>query len=235
MPDPLPTVGPPELVYRVERRISGVFEPPAWRYATEENKTFGGRFDDPSAARGVPQEERYRVIYCATRSAGAFGETTAARFRPNTRLPPELREEVVPEDRGGVAPKDWRMNRRISFTRLARRLLFVDVVAPETLRELREDLGRPDLDLGVVFGQDYSSTRQIAKYIHELSNSSGQPAYAGVRYLSRWNLDWELWAVFDDRMCHEPAGPVEPIPPDDPGLVEAADLLGIRIGETDGP
>ncbi len=51
-----------------------------------------------------------------------------------------------------------------------------------------------------------------------------------MRYLSRLNPSWELWAVFHDRMVHSPEELSETVREDDPGLVEAASALGIDIG-----
>lgn len=105
---PLPTMGPPEAVYRVGRGLD-TFAPPDWAYALPDG-TFGNRFDDPSAKRGVPEEERYRMVYCATERAGAFGETIA-RFRPSVRLLAGL-EEVEDDEspwtrssRAGSSPR----------------------------------------------------------------------------------------------------------------------------------
>lgn len=64
--------------------------------------------------------------------------------------------------------------------------------------------------------------------MYEQIDPDGAPAYAGIRYLSRLNPEWVGWAIFDDRIIHRP-GPSETIHPDDPGLIEAARLLGLTI------
>lgn len=125
---PLPAVRPPELVYRVARGLDA-FAPPDWAYALPDG-TFGNRFDDPSADKGVPEEERYRAFYCATERAGAFGETIA-RFRPSVKLLAGLEEveddePLDPELQGGVVPEEWRLSRRAGSTRLVPDLLFAD-------------------------------------------------------------------------------------------------------------
>jgi hypothetical protein len=81
----LPYVGPPEggRVFRVSRGFD-VFAPQDWSWAQEDG-TFGNRFDDPGKYGGMPEEDRFRMVYCATQRAGAFGETIA-RFRRNPRL-----------------------------------------------------------------------------------------------------------------------------------------------------
>lgn len=193
-----------------------------------------------AADKGVPEEERYRAIYCATERAGAFGETIA-RFRPSMELLAGLEEveddePLDPELRGGVVPEEWRLSRRAGSTKLAPGLLFADLTAPETMRVLRknlaavaEKLGLEDLDLSAVTGPHRRLTQEAARYVYDLEDSSGSPAFAGIRYLSRLNPSWELWAVFHDRMRHEPGEVAEPIRADDPGLVEAATLLGLRV------
>lgn len=216
-----------------------VFAPPDWAYALPDG-TFGNRFDDPSADRGVPEEKRYRAIYCATGRAGAFGETIA-RFRPSVKLLAELEaiedeEPLDPELEGGVVPEEWRLSRRLGSTRLAPGLLFADLTAPQTMRVLREDLaavaedlGLKDLDLSAVTGPHRRLNQEAARYVYDLEDSSGSPAFVGIRYLSRLNPSWELWAVFHDRMRHEPGEVAELIRADDPGLVKAATLLGLRV------
>jgi hypothetical protein len=63
--------------------------------------------------------------------------------------------------------------------------------------------------------------------VYELAGS-GQ-VFAGVRYLSRLNPAWELWAMFHDRMVHLPEELSETVREDYPGLGEAASVLGIEI------
>src|SRR5688572_2443535 len=74
-------VAPPVTpVFRVAHRPGDPFEPPPWSRARPDG-TFGSRFDDPGPDDESSRPERFRVVYCATRRAGAFGETVA-RFRP---------------------------------------------------------------------------------------------------------------------------------------------------------
>lgn len=235
---PLPGVRPPKTVYRVGRGFDA-FAPPDWAYALEDG-TFGNRFDDPSAERDVPESERYRVVYCATERAGAFGETIA-RFRPSVGLLAGL--EAIEDDegldaelQGGVILEEWRLSRRVGSTRLASDLLFANLPVPETMRVLRRELaavvgelGLEDIDLSAVSGPHRRLTQEAARYIYEQTDDTGRPIFAGIRYLSRLNPGWELWAVFHDRMRHEPDEVAEPIKAGEPGLVEAATLLGLRV------
>jgi len=70
-------------------------------------------------------------------------------------------------------------------------------------------------------------TQEAARYVYELADAG--LAFAGIRYLSRLNPSWELWAVFHERMIHTPQDISESIRADDPGLVAAASVLNIGI------
>jgi hypothetical protein len=50
-----------------------------------------------------------------------------------------------------------------------------------------------------------------------------------IRHTSRLNRDWELWAIFIDRMIHEPEDLYQTIARDDPDLLRAAELLDIEV------
>ena len=47
------------------------FAPPLWEKAFEDG-TFDHCYIDPRVERGLPEEDRCRVLYCATRRAGAY-------------------------------------------------------------------------------------------------------------------------------------------------------------------
>ena len=128
-------------MFRVTRGFD-VFAPPDWSWAQEDG-TFGNRFDDPGQYRGIPEEDRFRVIYCATQRAGAFGETIA-RFRRSPGLTEGLRtiddeESFEPELEGGVLPEEWRLKRRLGSTRLDEGLIFADFASAETFQILTEE------------------------------------------------------------------------------------------------
>lgn len=221
---------------RVSRGFD-VFAPSDWSWAQEDG-TFGNRFDDPGKYRGIPEEDRFRVVYCASQRAGAFGETIA-RFRRSPRLVEGLRtivseEPFEPELKGGVLPEEWRLGRRLGSTRLDEDLIFADFASAETFQILTEELapllvryGLKEFDLSLITSRRRRVTQEAARYAYELA-SSGQ-VFAGVRYLSRLNPAWEMWAVFHDRMVHLPGELSETVREDDPGLVEAACVLGIEI------
>lgn len=234
----LPYVGPPEggRVFRVSRDFD-VFAPPDWSWAQEDG-TFGNRFDDPGKYRGIPEEDRFRVVYCATQRAAAFGETIA-RFRRSPRLVEGLRtiDDEGPfeaELEGGELPEGWRLGRRLGSTRLDEGLVFADFASPGTFQIFTEELapllvrfGLTEFDLSLITSRRRRVTQEAARYAYELTGS-GQ-VYAGVRYLSRLDPAWELWAVFHDRMVHSPEEHSETVREDDPGLEEAASVLGIEI------
>lgn len=181
-----------------------VFAPPDWSWALEDG-TFGNRFDDPGKYRGIPEEHRFRVVYCATQLAGAFGETIA-RFRKSPRLLEGLEaiddeEPFEPELEGGVLPEEWRLGRRLGSTRLDEGLVFANFASAEAFQILTEELapllvrfGLREFDLSLITSRKRRVTQEAARFVYELAGS-GQ-VFAGVRYLSRLNPAWELWAVF---------------------------------------
>lgn len=247
----LRAINPPVgRIYRVAKRVHDPFEPKPWSLA-DENGVFGDRFDDPRGNE-VPQSQRFRVIYCASTRAGAIGETVA-RVRPqlgeiagfsdirDTADDPEpqdihlsgLRDPEIPER--GVLLANWRLERQIYSTRLDPNAHFVDITSADSIQFLRDELaetatrlGLRDLDLSTVTGPMREMTRECARCIYSRVSSDGEPIYAGIRYLSRLNPEWECWAIFHDRMVHTPDVP-EAIAPDDPDLCEVASLFNLSI------
>ncbi|HET8626219.1 MAG TPA: RES family NAD+ phosphorylase [Thermomicrobiales bacterium] len=237
---PLRVVSPPETpIYRVARGLDP-FEPRDWRFAGTDG-TFGNRFDDPGAARGIPPEERFRVVYCASERVGAFAETLAP-LRPSIGVLNDLAdvdddEPLDPAFEDPLITADWRSARRLGITHLAPHLRFVDVAAADTLQHLRvalapiiRDLGLKvkDLDLSAATSQERRLTQEIARYIYEQTDLDGQALYAGIRYCSRLDARWECWAIYHDRMMHSPEVP-ETIYPDDEALVRVALLFSMAI------
>jgi hypothetical protein len=167
----------------------------------------GNRFDSASGG--------YGVRYFATSLDGCFGETLA-RFRADPVLSKVIGDEW--QELGfmnvGDIPADWRQRRtavRVSFpegeqnAKFPGGVRFLDIESVETREALREDLaqllayyGYPDLDVALIRGRDRRLTRYISQWVFERTDEAGNPLYAGIRYLSRLNTDWELWAVFDD-------------------------------------
>lgn len=87
--------------------------------------------------------------------------------------------------------------------------------------------GLTEFDLSLITSRKRRAASWVTRYAYELAGL-GQ-AVAGVRYLSPLNPEWELWAVFHDRMVHSPEDLSETVREDDTGLLEAASVLGIEI------
>ncbi|HEY8284633.1 MAG TPA: hypothetical protein VIJ28_09630, partial [Chloroflexota bacterium] len=135
----------------------------------------------------------------------------------------------------GTVPGGWRVVRRLGASILSPRMLFVDIGDARTLRVLRPalapiavELDVPDIDLGAVIGPARLLTQEASRFIHEQHDRTGLPRYAGIRYTSRLDRAWECWAVFDDRLHHQVTR-VDAIGARDPGMREAARLLGLRV------
>ncbi len=220
-------------MYRVSLGLD-VFGVPEWEW------TGDNRFDDPGHGKGNAEPGLFRVVYCASSRVGAFGETIA-RFRKSLRLLSNLREieDEEPFDlelEGGLLPEEWRLNRRIGASRLGGSLRFADIEDPRAATLLRRDmapllteLGLNDLDFSDLMGRDRRVTQNAARCVYEAMDEVNAPVFDGIRYVSRLNRGWELWAVFADRMVHEPEDLYQTISREDPDLRNAAEVLGIEV------
>lgn len=209
---PFATTRPPETgIYRIARRSGGTFDPPAWEHALTDG-TFGNRFDDPSGEA----DSRFRIVYCATSPQAAFGEILA-RFRPSLALLANLcgikddTDEDLDEliSASGVIPADWRLKRQIASATIveSRPTAFVDIDATASQVLLRKylaaramELGLQDVDGSAVTGLLRSFTQSCSRFIYEQTDHAGIGLYAGIRYRSRLNPQWECWACFSDRV-----------------------------------
>jgi len=227
---------PDDLIHQITKLGVDPFAPAPWEYVGNN------RYDDP--------ERKFRVIYCASERAAAFGETLA-RFRRSLRLLELMRaidddgesiEEALgglldlDDERRGVVPVDWRFKRQIGSTILDPSLRFAAIAEPESVAHLRSALapvvdmvGLADFDLGAVFSAERIITQHCARYIYDLRNEQGDPLFAGISYPSRINSHWTCWAIFDDRLIHTPRMLETTIDPQDPGFVEAARLLELSV------
>jgi hypothetical protein len=229
---------PRSPLYRVGR-APNPFVPPSWAFVGPDG-TFGGRFDDPRGRQSLAPAQRFRVLYLATQSVAAFGESIA-RFRPDLAAlaqAPGLASASRLER--PAVPAAWRTVRRLGTTVLGSHLVLADLFAPETIQELREalapiavTLGLPDVEVSALCGPERILTQEIARFIYEQSDPAGRPLYHGLRYLSHYNTDWECRAIFADRFSHRVVR-VDPIPATAPGLFDAARILKLRLEEDGG-
>ena len=186
---------PAKGVWRVGRAPDPLSVPPPLTKDELDNARVGNRFD---SALG-----HYSVVYFGTNLDCCFGETLS-RFRPDLEVVETVGEEWP---KGfmeiGAIPAEWRTHRaavRVKFPRNAR---FLDIESLETRQQLRmpfaETLvayGHDDLDLGTVMSQDRRVTRAMSQWAYQHALDEMLPI-AGIRYVSRLNLTWEAWAVFD--------------------------------------
>jgi hypothetical protein len=195
----------------------------------------GNRFDSPTGA--------YGVRYFATELEGCYGETLA-RFRADKKLAEVIGEEWTERGfmRVGDIPADWRLRRgavRVRFPEAANKsfatgVRFVDIESVHTREALLPDFepllrfyGYPDLDVAVVRGHDRRVTRYISQWAYEQVDDDEHPLYAGIRYLSRLNSEWECWAVFDHVAIEELTR--RPILATDATLRKIAKLYGLTV------
>lgn len=231
---------PSSVVFRIAR---DPFVPPLWDAANNIllPKTFGGRFDDPSGRWGVPEEERFRTLYCTTQRTGVFAETSdplrvklpAFLQRVRDFVVDTVDDEAFQQYRRGVIPREWLDKKRIGSTLLDPELRFIDLEESQTLQTLnrvprlmrlavRFGLDQIDRRALVLRGEQMRLSQEIAYWAYQQVDDRGNPV-AGVRYISRLGGEWESWGLFDSRVAgrHRP-GYIGPIDPSDPDLIEVA-------------
>ena len=190
-------VRPPAQLWRVHRGDDPLLVHQA-RAGTRQHAGPGNRFDSPDGHFGV--------LYFATTLVGCFGEVLA-RLRPD----PVLAQMVARDWKAlgvmapGQIPRDWRERRNASAVHLRGAQEFVDIDALVTHQVLRTELalglaalGYQDLDISTVRGPDRRVTQMISQWAFAARTEQGQPRFAGLRYQSRLEDDWECWAVFAD-------------------------------------
>lgn len=245
----IPHVAPPAgTIYRVNRRGRSPFEPPDWHFADAEGK-FNGRYDDP-AGFSIPEDLRFRTIYCGARKAAALGEIIDGKgLRPSLRTIADLPaiDPDRPVDPGSLKfyiSEDWRSVRCLETAHLHDELRFADVDAPEAPQilgsvprlarialRLQEEGKIHRFDQSSITSQHRVLTQAIARYIFQLLDDRGQPLYDGIHYTSGLNHDWECCAIFDKRVRHRAGSPgfPETINHDDPDLREVASVFRLPI------
>lgn len=222
--DPSIVSSPDAGIYRLARAVPGPFESRPWQFAHADG-TFGNRFDDP--AIHLPQNLRFQVLYCATKRHVIFGETLASllpsiqtlgglqRIRDEEAFDPTTLRATDPEDiQRGLVRADWRLRKVVGHTILDPQLQFVDLGTAHTSQYLRGVLAREavehgatDIDQSLLMESNRGFTRVVARHFYEQVNEDGTPKFAGIRYISRHDSNWECWAVFADRMVHAPGVP----------------------------
>lgn len=251
MPDHIATVPPPAGgLFRIARGPESPFSFADWGRAGADG-TFGNRFDDPSGRDGISPDQRFRVLYCATHLAAAFGETMS-RFRVDPALRAALARIADDEPldaamRGAVDPDfpdhgrldaTWLFRRRIGHVSLPASLRFADVGHASTIQYLNDCFaadvhayGLDELDVSALTSRHRALTQRVARHLYEMKDASGRPLVAGIRYISRFGANWECWAIFEGRIpdLDSMAARSFPIHADNPDLLDVARIFGLSI------
>lgn len=118
---------------------------------------------------------------------------------------------------------------------------FVDVGQSTSLARLREASaprvlhhGLDDLDAATIrLSAPRRFTQEVSRYVYDRSTTQGQRRYAGIAYRSRLGDEFRDWAIFESPGSLPWIGEreTEPIELEDPDLVQALQLLGVRLVE----
>jgi hypothetical protein len=202
---------------------------PDWKQAGRDG-TFGNRWDDPA--------ESYRVLYASSTRFGALIETLAP-FRPDLEVVAGLRgiegdeEPVV----AGTIPRVWFEQRLMGTAEIDG--VYADIGAAGSLSWLRTRLadraihyGLSDIDAAAIrLVAPRGFTQEVSRLVYEWGTKGVEPL-AGIRYQSRLDDGTSNWAIFE-RTSDSPASlrsaNAQPVEPDDPDVVRAAALFGLRI------
>lgn len=209
---------PPAEIFRIARKPDP-WQPPDWSRANADG-TFGNRFDDPHGF--------YRVVYASSQRLSCFLETLA-RFRPDLSLIAELREIEGNDDflPLGVVPREWRDNRLLGTASATGE--YADIYASEWVALLRRALADECLRLGV---QDLDAgilQRESPRRLTQLASARVyERGFPGIYYRSRHGHNLENWALFEPFLITGSRS--EKISSDDPNLLQALGILGLRLG-----
>lgn len=209
---------PSATIFRLARKPDP-WQAPDWSRANSDG-TFGNRFDDP--------EGYYRVLYAATQKLSCYLETLA-RFRADLSLLAELNEIEGDNDflPLGTVPREWCDERLLGFAHADGD--YADIYASGWILLLRHRLAGEWVRLGVS-DLDASVLQQHApRRITQLASLEARRRnFDGIYYRSRFGHDLENWALFEPfRISQEGA---EPIASGDATLLEALQMLGLRVG-----
>ncbi len=210
-------VDPPTPLYRVGRDTA----PVAFSYIAPEidaRDDLGYRFDVLGAG----------VMYAATTDQGAYTETVQ-KFRVNAETAAAAKRTQPDLMTAGSLPADWREHRRLHSFTIRNGLPFVDVDDTRSHTALTHHLagdlaalGYSNLDVSVVRSEHRLLTRLIATWVYLQEDSSGTPAYSGIRFVSKLG-DHECWALFEGVPVADIQSTLIPLP----DLRQACDSLGI--------
>lgn len=201
----------PAPLFRVARPRPLAF--PSWEFVG------GGRFDDPS--------RHVRTLYAAEHLTAAFIETLA-RFRRPVALTAHPAVASVTTPVAGLIPAGWLRSRLIVRLRLEGGQSWLDVRVGATQQLLRtelawrlRELGLDDLDASDVMSRNRDVTQSIARWT--LAHH-----YQGIVYRSRLDSSFTCWAIFEGARF-APVAAAEPISPDSPDLLRAAEILRLQL------
>jgi hypothetical protein len=202
---------------------------PDWSRAHLDG-TFRNRWDDP---RG-----EYRVLYASSQRLGAFVETLA-RFRPDLEVVAAV--AAIDGDDGaplaaGTVPREWVEGRRLGVASVAGR--YATIGSARSLAFIRTALAASalhhrlaEIDAATIrLVAPRAFTQQISRLVYECVHA-GEP-FAGIRYASRLGDEFENWALFEPTSSTpDPltAPRFERVASDDPDLLRATGLLGLRL------
>ncbi|WP_254281214.1 RES family NAD+ phosphorylase [Frigoribacterium sp. VKM Ac-2836] len=193
----------PSPVWRVGRRPNPWDWAP-WRYASADTGTFPGRWDSPAP-------HTYRTTYAATEPQGALLEVLA-RFRPDASLVAAMTEIVVDEadralystQQAGIVPTEWFAARLLTRASLAGS--YLDIAHSETIagfwgefaHSAIAEYGLADFDGSALQNANVRPlTQAISARVYRMTNDDDVPSFDGIRFLSRFGADQELWTVFE--------------------------------------
>ena len=228
MTSELETVTPIGPVFRLAR-APDPWMWPDWSQAGPDG-TFGNRWDDPLGS--------YRVLYASSTRYGALIETLSP-FRPDLGVIAGLRgiegdDEPVA---AGAIPREWFEQRLMGVAEIVGN--YADIGAGDSLALLRSRLadrgihhGLSDIDAAAIrLMAPRGFTQEVSRFVYGWRTDEAE-RLAGIRYQSRLDDGTSNWAIFEP--TSELPAPLrsasaQPIEPDDPDVIRAAALLGLRI------
>lgn len=239
-PHRLHVTAPRERVWRVGRRPSPWNWAP-WQYASSDTGTFPGRWDSP-------EPHTYRTTYAASDPHGALLEVLA-HFRPDPVLiaamadidVDEVDETIYPTMPRGTVPGEWFASRMLTSADLSG--AYVDIAHSDTIAALwgefaawaTSEFKLPDFDGSALQNADARPlTQAISALLFRLTDEDGLPLNAGIRFLSRFGADQELWTVFEQPTDGDTSGflslpGAHVLIGEEPETLRAMSTLGIKI------